>query len=117
MQHSFSYPFFFHMAIRSLSAIFHLMQKLYTSFEISPFLYVSQMYRLCMMNEIKYQRYLVVNLKDGPNRLRSSLSICRLALSYLSHIVVQRIPSLILARRSFSVGSMTSHPYSIRVLG
>lgn len=53
MQHSFSYPFFFHMAIRSLSAIFHLMQKLYTSFEISPFLYVSQMYRLCMMNEIE----------------------------------------------------------------
>ena len=51
MQHSFSYPFFFHIAIKSLSAIFHLMQKLYTSFEISPFLYVSQMYRLHMIHK------------------------------------------------------------------
>ena len=65
---------FFHIAIKLRSAILLFMQKSYTSREIPPFLYVSQIYRLFLTGEIKNKRALMMNLEDWPNRFLTSFS-------------------------------------------
>lgn len=72
---------FFHIAIKLRSAILLFMQKSYTSREIPPFLYVSQIYRLFLAGKIKNKRALMMNLEDWPNRFLTSFTFVRFTFS------------------------------------